>query len=278
MKNILYLAGSFLIGVLLFNCRSKKEDAILVPSDPTKKYDLIWSEEFNYSGLPDSTRWGYETGYIRNNEKQYYTRARLQNVRVEDGQLIIESRKEEYNGFSYTSASINTLGKDSFPVNSRMEIRAKLPAGAGIWPAIWMMGNDIKKVDWPACGEIDIMEYLGRTPGVIYGTFHWQDAARTDSVIHLAKGDTTLLTDASKNFHVYGVERTADKLSFFVDNKYYFTVHADSTIERDLFRHAFYLLINTAVGGDWGGEIDTTIFPQKYYIDWVRVFRIPENR
>ncbi len=233
---------------------------------------MIWSEEFNYSGLPDSTKWGYETGYLRNNEKQYYTYKRSENARVEDGMLVIESRKENWKGFSYTSASINTLGKDSFPVNSRMEIRAKLPKGKGIWPALWMMGTDINTVDWPACGEIDIMEYLGRTPGVIYGTFHWQDASRSDSALHRSKGDSTRFNDATENFHVYGVERTADKLSFFVDDKYFFEFKTDSTVKSDLFQHPYYLLINTAVGGDWGGEIDTTIFPQKYYVDWVRVF------
>ncbi len=170
------------------------------------------------------------------------------------------------------------MAKDSFPVNSRIEIRAKLPKGKGIWPALWMMGTDINTVDWPACGEIDIMEYLGRTPGVIYGTFHWQDASRSDSALHRSKGDSTRFNDATENFHVYGVERTADKLSFFVDNKYFFDFKSDSTVKKDLLQHPYYLLINTAVGGDWGGEIDSTIFPQKYYVDWVRVFAITGNQ
>lgn len=261
-----------LICLELVSCKPKKSENLIFPTDTTKKYSLIWSEEFNYTGLPDSSKWSYETGYIRNNEKQYYTYKRSENARVEDSMLVIESRKENWEGFAYTSASINTLGKDSFPVNSRMEIRAKLPKGKGIWPALWMMGTNINTVDWPACGEIDIMEYLGRTPGVIYGTFHWQDASRSDSALHRLKGDSTRFNDASENFHVYGVERTSDKLSFFVDDKYFFDFKTDSTVKRDLFKHPFYLLINMAVGGDWGGDIDTTIFPQKYYVDWVRVF------
>jgi beta-glucanase (GH16 family) len=274
MKNVIFfLAMGFLCSGLI-SCKSKKSESQVFPSDTTKKYALLWAEEFDYTGLPDSSTWNYETGYVRNNEKQYYTYKRLENARIEDGILVIESRKEDWKGFSYTSASINTLGKDSFPVNSRIEIRAKLPKGKGIWPALWMMGTDIKTVDWPDCGEIDIMEYLGRTPGVIYGTFHWQDASRSDSALHRAKGDSTRFNDATENFHVYGVERTADKLSFFVDNKYFFEFKADSTVKSDLFRHPYYLLINTAVGGDWGGDVDPAIFPQKYYVDWVRVFAI----
>ncbi len=272
MRVISYFLVLGLIFSGIISCKPKKSADEILPSDTTKKYPLIWSEEFNYDGLPDSTKWSYETGYLRNNEKQYYTNKRTENARVEGGILVIESRKENWKGFDYTSASINTLGKDSFPVNSRIEIRAKLPKGKGIWPALWMMGTDIITVDWPACGEIDIMEYLGRTPGVIYGTFHWQDASRSDSALHRAKGDSTRLNDATENFHIYGVERTADKLSFFVDDNYFFEFRADSTVKKDLFRHPYYLLINTAVGGDWGGEIDTTIFPQKYYVDWVRVF------
>jgi beta-glucanase (GH16 family) len=272
MKTITCFFTVAMICLGLSSCKFKKTENLIFPTDTNKKYALIWSEEFNYDGLPDSTQWGYETGYLRNNEKQYYTYKRSKNARVEDGMLVIESRKESCEGYSYTSASINTLGKDSFPVNSRIEIRAKLPKGKGIWPALWMMGTDIKTVDWPACGEIDIMEYLGRTPGVIYGTFHWQDASRSDSALHRSKGDSTRFNDATENFHVYGVERTADKLSFFVDDKYFFDFKTDSTVKKGLFQHPYYLLINTAVGGDWGGEIDTTIFPQKYYVDWVRVF------
>jgi beta-glucanase (GH16 family) len=278
MKKITCLFTLAIICLGLSSCKSKKTENLIFPTDTTKKYALIWSEEFNYNGLPDSTKWSYETGYLRNNEKQYYTSKRSENVRVEEGMLVIESRKENWQGFTYTSASINTLGKDSFPVDSRIEIRAKLPNGKGIWPALWMMGTDINKVDWPSCGEIDIMEYLGRTPGVIYGTFHWQDASRSDSALHRSKGDSTRFNDATENFHVYGVERTAEKLSFFVDDKYFFEFKTDSTVKKDLFQHTYYLLINTAVGGDWGGEIDTTIFPQKYYVDWVRVFDMNGDR
>jgi beta-glucanase (GH16 family) len=278
MRLILYFLIVVLASSIISSCKSKTTRLSIFPTDSTKKYELIWSEEFNYTGLPDSTKWSYETGYLRNNEKQYYTYQRAENARVEDGMLVIESRKENWKDFAYTSASINTLGKDSFPVNSRIEIRAKLPKGKGMWPALWMMGTDITSVDWPACGEIDIMEYLGRTPGVIYGTFHWQDASRTDSSLHRQRGDSTRIKDATESFHVYGVERTPEKLTFFVDDNYFFEFLSDSTVKNDLFNHPYYLLINTAVGGDWGGDIDTTIFPQRYYIDWVRVFDMNDKK
>jgi len=247
------------------------------PCDTSKHYKLIWSDEFNYSGLADSTKWGYEMGFIRNGEAQYYTRQRLENARVESGMLVIESRKENYKGAAYTSASLNTLGKAAFPGNTRVEVRAKIPQGLGIWPAIWMMGINIDTVNWPKCGEIDIMEFVGHTPNKIWETFHWWDATKPDSSIHLSKGSNTDFTDLKDNFHVYGLERTEGKLSFFVDNKYYFSFDTTESVQKGLFKHPFYILLNTAIGGSWGGKIDDAIFPQKFYIDWVRVFEIPEK-
>jgi beta-glucanase (GH16 family) len=271
---IIFFAGISVFSML--SCQPKQTLSNTQPCDTTKHYALTWSEEFNYTGLPDSSKWGYEEGLVRNNEAQYYTKARPENARVENGMLVIESLKESYMGSSYTSASINSLGKVSFPVNSRVEVKAKLPSGNGIWPAIWMMGTDITKVDWPRCGEIDIMEFLGRTPGLVYGTFHWWDASTPDSSLHLAKGDTTIFSDVNENFHVYGIERTKNKLQFFVDNQYYFEFTTDSTVEPGLLEHPYYLLLNTAIGGSWGGDIDDAIFPQKFFVDWVRVFEIPE--
>jgi beta-glucanase (GH16 family) len=245
------------------------------PCDTSKHYKLLWSEEFNYTGLADSSKWKYEVGFLRNNEAQYYTQSRKENARVEDGLLVIESRKENFQGAAYTSASLNTLGKASFPVNSRVEVRAKLPQGLGIWPAIWMMGTNIDAVDWPKCGEIDIMEFVGHTPNKIWATFHWWDASKPDSSIHLSKGTSIEYNDLKDNFHTYVVERTAGKLTFFIDNHNYFVFDTAFTVQKDLFKHPFYILLNTAIGGSWGGKIDDLIFPQKFYIDWVRVFEIP---
>jgi beta-glucanase (GH16 family) len=278
MKSI-QLATCLCLGLfLIFGCHKKESSQLAFqPCDTSKHYKLLWSEEFNYNGLADSSKWGYEVGFVRNHEAQYYTHARKENARVENGMLVIESKKENFQGAAYTSASLNTLGKVSFPVNSRIEVRAKIPQGQGIWPAIWMMGTDIDKVGWPKCGEIDIMEFVGHTPNKIWGTFHWWDATKPDSSLHLSKGNSIDFTDLKANFHVYGLERTAGKLSFFVDNQYYFSFDTTASVQKDLFTHPYYVLLNTAIGGDWGGKIDDAIFPQKFYIDWVRVFEIPSK-
>lgn len=123
------------------------------------EWQLVWSDEFNGEGLPDKNKWSYEVGYIRNDEKQYYTDGRIDNIRQEDGYLVIEARKESYKGFDYTSASINTRESASWTYG-RVEVRAKLPQGIGTWPAIWMLGKSINEVGWPASGEIDIMEHV----------------------------------------------------------------------------------------------------------------------
>jgi len=272
-KNFIFL---LLILIMTGSChKHSTSQELYFPYDTSKHYKLIWSDEFNYYGLADSNKWAYEVGFIRNSESQYYTRARIENARVDSGMLIIESRKEKFAGASYTSASLNTLGKVSFPVNSRVEVRAKIPQGTGIWPAIWMLGADINQVDWPKCGEIDIMEFVGHTPNKIWATFHWWDATKPDSSVHLSKGTNTDYSDMKDKFHVYGVERTAAKLTFFVDNNYYFSIDTNLTVQKDLFKHPFYILLNTAIGGSWGGKIDDAIFPAKFYIDWVRVFEIP---
>lgn len=236
----------------------------------SKKEALLWADEFNYKGLPDSAKWGYEEGYIRNNEKQYYTRARLENCSVKGGYLTIESRKESYKDAQYTSASINTLGKQSFAGDIRIEIRAKLPYGKGIWPALWMMGSNMEQVGWPRCAEFDIMEFVGHTPNAIHANVHWYDTLSGKKV---SKGGQTKRTDLHKKFHIYGLERRGDNISIFIDDEHYLNLKADGAEYKDSFINPLFLLINTAIGGDWGGEIDDTIFPQKYYIDYVRVYK-----
>ncbi|MBN1818816.1 MAG: DUF3472 domain-containing protein, partial [Sedimentisphaerales bacterium] len=135
------------------------------PDDP--QWKLTWGDEFDYTGLPNADKWDYEVGFIRNQEKQYYTKARAENARVEDGMLIIEGRKEKYDRADYTSASIHTWGKQHF-LYGRIEVRAKLPTGRGTWPAIWMLGINRRELGWPACGEIDIMENVGFDPDTIH--------------------------------------------------------------------------------------------------------------
>jgi len=233
---------------------------------------LLWADEFDYTGLPDSTIWDYEIGYIRNKEAQYYTLKRLENARVENGTLILESRKEDFEGFKYTSASINTLDKKSFDGNFRVEISARLPQGKGIWPAIWMMGVNRKTIGWPKCSELDIMEFVGHTPNTVYATMHWADS--TIGYNYKSKGDKAILTTLHDTFHLYVLERKDDQIQVFVDDQCILTFQVPATAYPGSFTTPLYLLLNTAIGGSWGGDIDDSIFPQQFIIDFVRVYNL----
>ena len=258
-------------------------------SQPGSQWKLVWSDEFNEPGLPNAAKWDYETGFIRNNEQQYYTRERKENARVEDGMLIIEARKEQWKNpdydpagkakgkgrrsrefADYTSASLTTRGKASWTYG-RIEVRAKLPAGRGTWPAIWMLGTN-RQVGWPACGEIDIMEFVGFEPGIIHANIHTK---KYNHVLKTGKGDKITIADASEAFHVYAVEWRPDRLDFFVDNQKYFTFNNEGT-GADVWPYdkEQYLILNLAIGGAWGGQkgIDDGIFPQRYCLDYVRVY------
>ncbi len=239
-----------------------------------RKGKLIWKDEFNGKGLPDSSKWSYEVGFIRNNEKQYYTKARIENCYEANGKLIIESKKQRYKDAEYTSASINTLGKHSFTGDLRIEVRAKIPDGKGIWPAIWMMGSDVKNVGWPQCGEIDIMEFVGHITDTVWGTLHWWDSTAMEANKHLSKGSKLFFDDLHSRYHIYGMERKGNKIELFVDDHYYFEFTVPPTAYPATFLGPLYLLINTAIGGSWGGPIDNSIFPQRYYLDYVRVYRL----
>ncbi|HVN58680.1 MAG TPA: glycoside hydrolase family 16 protein [Bacteroidales bacterium] len=230
-----------------------------------QKTDIIWSDEFNYNGLPDRTKWGYDTGYIANNEKQYYTPARIENALVSNGNLMIIGRKEKMKGFAYTSARLITLGKFDF-LYGRAEARMRLPAGKGIWPAFWMLGSDITTVGWPKCGEIDIMEHINNVP-VLYGTAHW------DNKGHVQSGGTTPC-DVTQ-FHDYGLEWTPDSVRWLLDGKRYYAFSIkDSVNNTSPFHRPQHLLLNLAIGGDWPGDPDsTTVFPDTVFVDWVRVHK-----
>jgi beta-glucanase (GH16 family) len=233
------------------------------------KWNLVWHDEFDRDGLPDPKKWGYEVGLVRNNEAQYYTKARKENVRIEHGILIIEARKESYSGSEYTAGSINTLGKFTFQYG-RLEVRAKLPKTLGSWPAIWMLGEDIETVGWPRCAEIDVMEHVQITPGVIYATVHQSQ----DGGGHQSKGGKMDLADYADAFHNYAVEWKPTGLEFFVDDKSYFTFpyQGPSTWTMD---RRMYILLNLAIGGAWGGQkgIDAKGFPCRMEVDYVRVYQ-----
>jgi beta-glucanase (GH16 family) len=237
------------------------------------QWELVWEDNFDVDGLPDKKIWGYEEGYIRNNEAQYYTKERPENARVENGNLVIEARMDNWNGHKITAASINTYGKKSM-LYGRIEVKAKLPTGVGTWPAIWMLGDVFKKgTGWPACGEIDIMENVGYEPDVIHANIH------TKAYNHVKgtnKGNKITIEKPYESFNVYAVEWFEDHMDFYLNDKLYFSFKNEGT-GNDVwpFDKPHYLLINFAVGGAWGGQkgVDETIFPQKYYIDYVKVYK-----
>ncbi len=234
-------------------------------------WTLVFSDEFDRPGGLDPSKWGYETGYIRNKEAQYYT-ARPENVRVESGTLVIEGRKEDYQGYGYTSASVNTLGKFEF-LYGRVEVRAKLPRGAGAWPAVWMLGTNIKEARWPACGEIDIMENVGFDPARIHASVH---TAAYNHTIGTQKTAIVTLADPAADFHVYAMEWYPDRIDTFVDDQRYFTFKNEGTGSKTWpFDKPQYLLLNLAIGGSWGGQkgIDDARFPMRYLVDYVRIYQ-----
>ena len=234
-------------------------------------WTLVFSDEFDQAGSLDPAKWGYEIGYVRNDEKQYYT-SRSENVRAEDGTLVIEGRREPYQGYAYTSASINTRRRFEFQYG-RVEVRAKLPTGLGTWPAIWMLGTSIDQAGWPACGEIDVMENVGFEPTRIYGTIH---TAAYNHVSGTAKGANVTVANPWDTFHVYAMEWYPDRIDIFVDDAKYFTFRNEGTGSRAWpFDKPQYLLVNLAIGGAWGGQkgIDDSLFPHRYLVDYVRVYQ-----
>lgn len=234
-------------------------------------WTLVWSDEFDRDGLPDPARWTYEEGLIRNNELQYYTVRRPENARIEDGSLVIESRKEAYREAGYSSASLTTKTTASWRYG-RVEVRAKLPTGRGMWPAIWMLGTNIDQVGWPRSGEIDIMENVGFDPDRIHANVH------TESFNHVRgtqKGASIEVPRPHADFHVYAVEWFPDHIDFFVDDRKYFSfANSGRGAAEWPFDQPHFLIINAAIGGGWGGQqgVDETIFPQRYFIDYVRVY------
>lgn len=241
----------------------------------SKNKELVWSEEFNYSGTPDPKKWSFEKGYIRNDELQYYT-DRPENVRVEDGYLVIEARLDslEVDGEVHpvTSSSIITKNKAEWQYG-RIEVRAKIPSSLGTWPAIWMLGKNIDQVGWPAAGEIDILEHVGYEPEKIHVNVHTKAYNHS---IGTGKGTTIDFPRPYDDFHVYAVDWSQEKIDFFVDDKKVFTFENENKSKDEWpFDQPFFLILNLAIGGAWGGQqgVDLSSLPQKYYIDYVRVYQ-----
>ena len=268
-----YVAALLFLALGSFFFLQKKEK-------PTtgNKIKPIWADEFNYNGLPNSAKWSYDIGDgcpnvcgWGNNELQYYTDA-SKNARVENGHLIIEAHREDIGKKKYSSTRLVSRNKGDWKYG-RIEVRAKLPTGLGTWPAIWMLPTDWEYGGWPESGEIDIMEHVGYSPDTIFGTVH------TKAYNHLLgthKAGEVYLPDAESTFHVYAVNWTAEQLDFYVDDNKYFTFRNEhKTFNEFPFDKKFHLIMNIAVGGNWGGKhgVAEDIWPQRMEVDYVRVYK-----
>jgi beta-glucanase (GH16 family) len=235
-------------------------------------YNLAWSDEFN-GPLLDNTTWNYEQGGNGwgNNELENYT-DRKQNLLLSNGNLIIEARKESYQGNNYTSARITTQNKKTFTFG-RIDIRAKLPVSKGMWPALWMLGSNLPTVNWPACGELDMMELVGSAPKQVTGTMHWASNSGQDT--YLNNNYVLASQDFSQQFHVFSIVWAQDSVKWLVDDNQYFSgIKANVTNGPWPFNNPFFFIFNVAVGGNWPGAPDnTTSFPQRMFVDYIRVFQ-----
>jgi beta-glucanase (GH16 family)/glycerophosphoryl diester phosphodiesterase len=243
-------------------------------SPPAKGWKLMWSDEFSYNGLPDSTKWEYEVGGHGwgNNEMQYYTAKDTLNAKTENGLLKITARHQAKDDKQYTSARLLTRNKSEFTYG-RFEIRARLPAGRGTWPAIWMLGTNIDKAGWPLCGEIDIMEHVGYEKDSIFGTIH---SEAYNHIKGTQKGKAIFIEKPYDEFHVYSMEWTPEQIDFLVDGQVFNHIaNEHKTVNEWPFDQPFFLILNLAVGGNWGGRygVDESVFPAELQVDYVRVFK-----
>jgi beta-glucanase (GH16 family) len=228
---------------------------------------LFWSEEFNTNGAPNSSVWGYDigtgSGGWGNQELQYYTN-RADNVIVANGVLKITAKRENFGGMAYTSTRL--LSKDKFSFKyGRVDVSAKLPAGGGTWPAIWMLGSNFSTVGWPACGEIDIMEHKGNDVNRIYGTVHYPGRSGGNP-----DGSTKVIANATTEFHLYSMEWTASSIKFYVDNQLFHTVSNSTSLP---FNQNFFLILNVAMGGTFGGAVDPNFSSATMEIDYIRIYK-----
>ena len=253
------------------------------PADPgydpgSLSYELVWSDEFDTDGLPDPARWAFNVGGggWGNGELQYYMPKG--NASIENGVLTIEARKERRGTCSYSSARMITRNIGDW-LYCRIEVRAKLPSGKGTWPAIWMLPTDFAYGDWPASGEIDIMEHVGFDPDVIVQSIH---TAKTHG--DSASNRSTRVPGVREEFHTYGVEWLPDRIIFSVDGEQTYVYEKPDAAEGERasdawpFDQRMYLLINLAFGGTWGGSmgIDEGCLPARLEVDYVRVYQSPE--
>ncbi len=234
-------------------------------------YELVWSDEFNGNSL-DTNTWNYEIGTGSwgwgNNEQQYYTD---RNIKVSNGTMKITAKREDYGGMKYTSSRITTKNKKNFKYG-KIEARIKMPKFKGVWPAFWMLGANQDSVGWPKCGEIDIVEAIN-DENLVYGTLHWFHDPGNNN----ADSGSSVAVANRTEYHVYGVEWTADKLRWYVDGKVYRTMDVSNDSFSEV-RKEYFVIFNMAIGGQWPGyDIDETAFPATMEVDWVRAYKKVEE-
>lgn len=272
MKQFFFI--SVLTALFIGGCKDNNPTDPDIDSEIPAGYQLVWSDEFNYTGLPDASKWSYDIGGSGwgNNEAQYYTGSRLKNSEVKDGNLYINAIKEDFEGKKYTSARLVTRTKGDWTYG-RVEVKAKLPDGIGMWPAIWMLPTDWAYGGWPDSGEIDIMENLGYIPYYVAGTvqtqsYNFRANSQKQAIIGVA--------DCYSAFHKYILEWESDEIRIYVDSQLYLTFKNQGTgFEVWPFDKQFHLILNVAVGGTFGGVqgIDDSIFPRAMVVDYVRVYQ-----
>lgn len=253
MKHLLIIISL----VTIFSCEKKEQE------------NIVFFEDFNTENL-NETHWNYELGNgcpnlcgWGNNERQYYTK---ENVSIKDGNLVITATKDST---KYYSGRITTKDKVEFTYGT-VEVKAKLPLGHGLWPAIWMLGSDIEEVGWPACGEIDIMEYVGKTPHEIHTTLH-----TPSSFGQSINTNVETLENIEEGFHVYKTNWSKDVIQFYIDNQLVYTFSPEEKNEKNYpFNKPFFVILNMAIGGSFGGpDVDDSIFPQEFIIDYIKIYQ-----
>ena len=270
--NIKPIIFPFLLGLVfiaLTGCETDETQEVVTYTN------LVFADEFDTEGTPDTSIWKFDIGRGENadgwgnQELQYYT-DRTENIKVENGYLLITAREEAYEGAAYTSARINTKGLFEQKYG-RFEARIRLPYGKGLWPAFWMLGNDSDTNIWPQCGEIDIMENLGSAPATVFGSLHGPGYSAGEAETK----EYTLPNDRfDTKFHVFGIEWGPNYINYYVDNKLYNQITPDDVNGEWVFDHPFYIILNVAVGGSFPGSPNAeTVFPQTMVVDYVRVYQ-----
>ena len=277
-----YESGAAMIDKICFTLLKLHNNSpnVLIQKTDGKKWTLVWSDEFDGQGLPDTTKWSFDIGNWGwgNNELQYYTVKKTENARQEDGNLIIEARKND-NGQPWSSARLTTRGKESF-LYGKIEFRAKVPLGRGSWSAGWLLGDEYRdEISWPYCGEIDVLENVGFELDGNSGNGKTHASIHCGAYYFKLGNQPTAITgveNMNQSFHDYTMEWFPDSLNILIDGKKYFNYHDTSNNLTWPFSKPQNIILNLAIGGGWGGAkgVDPSLSSQKFIIDYVRVYEL----